>query len=288
MAVAVFVRVQKRGNPRIQKMKSPVRTIMLAVLALSCFCGYRAYAGAKPVIGGLFSLSFFDAKTAVGSDGMLRLLFDYNPSKIPAPSTYNGSGLWIIDPNGSLVATGSPTIPASIGSDAFEILLLGVSQSYLTERSNTAIFAQADGNTTVLFYYNAGSVGLGNTNTFGVWTYNSSGALIASARYGPYTGAQIGGLYFDTNGKTIVRWKAGTSASSPNAAWVLDEFGAVLNATAFYGPYGSNYLGKIRVNSSNQQIWPFSLKNASGQYTTTIWTFNSSGSLANVQVYGPF
>lgn len=219
---------------------------------------------------------------------MLRLVFDYNPSKLPSPSTYSGSALWIIDPNGSVVAAGSPTIPASIGSDVFEVVLFNSLGAFLTERSNTAIFAQADGNTTVLFYYNAAVAGLGKTNSFAVWTYNSSGALIASASYGPFSGVELGGLYFDTNGKIIARWKAGTAASSPNAGWVLDEFGTISNATAFYGSFGSTFLGKIRVNSSNQQIWPFSLKNSSGQYTTTIWTFNSSGSLANSQVYGPF
>ena len=96
---------------------------MLAVLALSCICGYRAYAGARPVIGGIPSSSFFDAKTAVGGDGLLRLIFDYNPTNLitSPPSTYSGSALWIIDPNGSVVAAGSPTIPASVGSDVFEV-----------------------------------------------------------------------------------------------------------------------------------------------------------------------
>jgi hypothetical protein len=269
-------------------MKSSARIIMLAVLALSCFCGDRVFAGARPAIGGLFSLSFFDAKTAVGGDGLLRLLFDYNPSKVPLPSTYSGSALWIIDPNGSVLATGSPLIPASIGSDAFIVELFNRTGNFLVERSNTAIFAQADGNTTVLFYFNAANDGLGNTNSFGVWTYNSGGALIASAAYGPFSGLELSGLYFDPNGKIIARWQAGSAASSPNAGWVLDEFGTIANSTAFYGPFGSTFLGKIRINSSNQQIWPFSFKNSSGQYTTTIWTFNSSGSLTNSQVYGPF
>jgi hypothetical protein len=268
-------------------MKCSVRNVMLALLALSCLCGYRAYAGARPVIGGILSSSFFDAKTAVGNDGMLRLVFDYNTSKFPSPSTYSGSALWIIDPNGSLVAAGNPTIPASVGSDVFEVALLNNTVAFLTERSNTAIFAQADGNTTVLFYYNAAGAGLGNTNSFAVWTYNSGGALIAAASYGPFSGTTLAGLYFDTNGKIVARWRAGTSASSPNAGWVVDEFGTILNATAYYG-FGTTYLGKIRVNSSNQQIWPFSFKNASGQYTTTIWTFNTSGTLVNSQVYGPF
>lgn len=263
---------------------------MLAVLALSCFCGYRAYAGARPVIGGIPYSSLFEAKTAVGSDGLLRLLFDYNPSLFPT-DTYSGSALWIIDPNGSVVAAGSPTIPASIGSEAFALEVIDHTFFALTQRSNTAIFAQADGNTTVLFYYGAGlpsGAALGSTNSFGVWTYNSGGALISAAAYGPFSGLTLAGLYFDPSGKAIARWRAGTSASSPVAGWVLDEFGTIANSTVFYGGFGSTFLGKIRVNSSNQQIWPFALRNSNGTYTTTIWTFNSSGSLVNAQVYGPF
>jgi len=263
---------------------------MLAVLALSCLGGYRAYAGARPVIGGIPSSSFFDAKTAVGGDGMLRLIFDYNPANLTTSlSTYGGSALWIIDPNGSVVAAGSPTIPASIGTDIFELLVLGNTFTAFTERSNLAIFAQADGNTTVLFYYAAGQDGgLTNTNSFGVWTYNSGGSLISAAAYGPFGTVSLGALYFDTNGKAIARWRAGAPANSPVAAWVLDEFGTVLNATPFEGSFGGTFIGKIRVNSSNQQIWPFSTKNPTGTYTTTIWTFNSSGTLVNAQVYGPF
>jgi len=262
---------------------------MLAVIALSCLCGYRAYAGARPVIGGITSSSFFEAKTAVGGDGLLRLIFDYNPALFPAPSTYGGSVLWIIDPNGSVVAAGSQMIPSSVGTDVFEVAVLGNTFTALTERSNTAIFAQADGNTTVLFYYAAGlDGGLSNTNSFGVWTFNSGGSLISAASYGPFGSVALGSLYFDPSGKTIARWRAGAPANSPVAAWVLDEFGTVLNATPYEGSFGGTFIGKIRVNSSNQQIWPFSTKNPSGSYTTTIWTFNSSGTLVNAQVYGPF
>jgi hypothetical protein len=284
-----FVRVQKKeGNPEYKKMKRS-GIIMLAVLALSCLCGYRAYAGARPVVDGLLSLQFFDAKTSVGNDGMLRLLFDYSPAPAGSPSTYSGSALWIINPNGSVVAAGSPTIPASIGSDIYAAALLNT-PTFISpfERSNTAIFAQADGNTTVLFYYNARNAGLGFTNSFAVWTYNSSGALIAAASYGPFSGVRLAGLYFEASGKTVARWKP-EGTFTANAGWVLDEFGTILNSTAFFGPFGTTFLGKIKVNSSNQQIWPFRFLNKStGQYTTTMWTFDSSGSLTNAQVFGPF
>jgi hypothetical protein len=261
-----------------QEMKSSFRLMMFAALAASCICGKLAYAGARPVFGGLYGIQLFDAKTAVGQDGLFRLLFDFNPSNT-GTSTYTGSALWIIDPNGSVVASGNPTIPASVGASFL----------FPYERSNTAIFAQPSGNTTVLFYYGLTKSNLGGTPTFGVWTYNSSGSLIAAAKYGPYGSVTVSNMYFDTNGKIVVKWKEGAFSSPKFAGWVLDEFGSVVSATAFYGPYGNgSSLGKIRTTSSNQQIWPYSFKSGSS-YTTTIWTFNADGSaVSNVQSYGPF
>jgi hypothetical protein len=258
-------------------MKTPLRMIMLAALAASCVSTTPAFAGARPVLGGLYGIQLFDAKTAVGQDGLLRLLFDFNPSK-GGVSTYAGSALWIIDPNGSVLAAGNPSIPASVGSTFL----------FPYERSNTAIFAQPSGNTTVLFYFGL-SQNLGTTSTFGTWTYNSSGNLIASATYGPYNSTTISNLYFDTNGKIVVKWRAGSFSSPKFSGWVLDEFGGVVSATSFFGPFGNGAsLGKIRTTSSNQQIWPYSFKSGNS-YTTTIWTFNSSGtSVSNVQTYGPF
>jgi hypothetical protein len=266
-------------------MKSSVRIIMLAALAATCICGH-AYAGAKAVIGGAFAVPLLDAKTAVGKDGLLRLIFDYNPST--GGSTYQGSALWIIDPNGSVVASGNPTIPKSVGS--FYFSTKGGSPIFPVERSNTAMYPQADGNTTVLFYFGLGVNPLLGVKSFGVWTYNSSGSLIASAEYGPFGSTDIFNLYFDdATGKIVVKWAAGSGPSRTYAGWVLDEFGNVISATSFFGPFGqSNRVGKFRVNASNQLIVPFSFP-VSGGYLTNIWTFNSSGSaVANGQSYGPF
>jgi hypothetical protein len=267
-------------------MKSSVRNIMLAALTATCVCSH-AYAGAKAVIGGAFAVPLLDAKTAVGKDGLLRLIFDYNPSE--GGTTYGGSALWIIDPNGSVVAAGNPTIPASVGS--FYFSTKGGKPIFPFERSNTAIYPQADGNTTVLFYFGLGANPLLGVNSFGVWTYNSSGNLIAAAAYGPYSNVNIFNLYFDdATGKIVVKWAANRGPSAAYAGWVLDEFGSIATATNFYGPFGpSNVVGKFRVNASNQLIWPFNFPNSSGTNTTVIWTFNSSGSgVSNAQVYGPF
>jgi hypothetical protein len=269
------------------KMKRSVRIMLLAAAAVTCLCGH-AYAGAKAVIGGAFAVPLLDAKTAVGKDGLLRLIFDFNPAT-GGTSTYSGSALWIIDPNGSLVAAGNATIPASVGTFYFTTKG-GSIPIFPVERSNTAIFAQDDGNTTVLFYYGAGADPLLGVTSFGVWTFNSGGNLIAAATYGPFGGTRIFNLYFDSTGKIVVKWATTRGPSASYAGWVLDEFGSLKSATNFFGPFGpSNQIGKFRVNASNQLIWPFSLPAGGGNFTTVIWTFNSSGSaLTNAQVYGPF
>ena len=152
------------------------------------------------------------------------------------------------------------------------------------------MYPQADGNTTVLFYFGLGANPLLGVKSFGVWTYNSSGSLIAAAAYGPFGNTRIFNLYFDdVTGKIVVKWAAGSGNSRTYAGWVLDEFGTIVTATSFFGPFGqTNRCGKFRVNASNQLIVPFSFP-VGNLYTTNIWTFNSSGSaVINGQSYGPF
>jgi hypothetical protein len=269
-------------------MKRSVRIMLLAAAAATCVCGH-VYAGAKAVIGGAFAVPLLDAKTAVGKDGLLRVMFDYNPASGGA-STYSGSALWLIDPNGSsIVAAGSPTIPASVGAFLFTTKG-GTIPIFPVERSNTALFAQPDGNTTVIFYYGAGANPLLGVTSFGVWTYNSSGNLIAGVGYGPFSNVVVENLYFDSTGKIVVKWAANRGPSATYAGWVLDEFGSITSATGYFGPFGSsNQIGKFRVNASNQLIVPFSFPTGGGAFNTAFWTFSSTGSaLVNSQVYGPF
>src|SRR5258707_4568479 len=269
-------------------MKRSVRIILLAAASATCICGH-VYAGAKAVIGGAFAVPLLDAKTAVGQDGLLRVILDYNPGSHGA-STYSGSALWIIDPNGSFIrAAGSPTIPASVGAFYFTTKG-GPTPIFHAERSNTALFAQPDGNTTVIFYYGAGADPLLGVTSFGVWTYNSSGKLVSGVGYGPFSNEVIENLYFDSTGKIVVKWAANRGPSATYAGWVLDEFGTIASATGFFGPFGpSSQIGKFRVNASNQLIVPFSFPTAGGTFNTAFWTFNSTGSsLVNSQVYGPF
>jgi hypothetical protein len=270
-------------------MKHSGKIALLAIVAAACLVG-SAYAGAKAVVGGAFATQLLDAKTAVGQDGLLRVLFDYNPAEGGA-STYSGSALWIINPNGSLVAAGNPTIPASVGT--FYFATHGGDPIFPVERSRTVLFPQADGNTTILFFFGQNPSGARTTfsyaTSFGVWTYNSAGNLIAAANYGPYTSVQIQNCYFDTTGKIVVKWAAGPNSGVifRYAGWVLDEFGAITSATSYYGPFGPG-LGKIRINAKGQQIWPFSFAESGGD-VTNIWTFNASGSaIVNALSFGPF
>lgn len=255
--------------------------MLLAAAAATCICGH-AYAGSKAVFGGAFANQLLDAKTAVGQDGLLRFIFDYNAGS-GGVSTYSGSALWIVDPNGGLVASGNPTIPASVGSFFFNTL--NGAKLFSFERSNTVLFAQPSGNTTVLLIYGFSTKG---ATSFGTWTYNSAGNLIAAAGpYGPFSNTTLQNVFFDSNGKIVVKWASSPGPNRSFAGWVLNEFGSLISATNYYA-FGPG-LGKIRVNASGQQIWPFSFPASGGNYTTTIWTFNSSGSaLVNAQSYGPF
>ncbi len=113
-------------------MKRLVKISMLAG-ALAYFGGHLAYGNAKPVVGGVPYLPLFEAKTAQGEkDGILRVIWDYNPSKTTTLG-YGGSALWLIDPNGTVVATGNPTIPSTVGASFV---------GFPIDRSNLFISAQ--------------------------------------------------------------------------------------------------------------------------------------------------
>jgi len=239
------------------------------------FSGHLAYGLAKPVVGGEPLIPLVQDKTALGlKDGILRVIWDYNPAKKPAPSSYAGSVLWLIDPNGTVVATGNTMIPATVGARYIN--------GFPFERSNLYISAQASGNTTLVFAYP-------NTNQqFGVWTFNSAGTLISAASYGPFTGAFLSNFYFE-GGKLILKWRS-TSSNTANAVWVVNEFGGIDSATAFYD-FAGVILGHVFVNSSGQQVWPYSANSDSsnGPFALTVWTFNPTGStVVNAKVFGPF
>jgi len=238
------------------------------------FSGHLAYGLAKPVVGGEPIAPLFADKTDLGlKDGILRVIWDYNPAKFPAPSSYAGSVLWLIDPNHTVVAVGNTVIPKTVGAHYV---------GFPFERSNLFISAQPDGNTTVVFVYP------NVVEQFGTWTFNSAGTLISASSFGPFSGAFISKFYFES-GKLIIKWRS-TSSKTANAVWVLNEFGAIQSATAFFD-FPGVILGHVFVNASGQQVWPYSANSdsAAGPFALTIWTFNPTGStVVNANVFGPF
>src|SRR5258708_33793367 len=91
-------------------MKRLVKISMLAG-ALAYFGGHLAYGNAKPVVGGVPYLPLFEAKTAQGEkDGILRVIWDYNPSKTTTLG-YGGGAFLLILPNGSPGGAGAAPIP---------------------------------------------------------------------------------------------------------------------------------------------------------------------------------
>src|SRR5260370_4707320 len=96
-------------------MKRLVKISMLAGALV--FSGHLAYGLAKPVVGGEPLIPLLQDKTALGAkDGILRVIWDYNPDNSKPTATYAGSVLWLIDPNGTVVATRNTVIPKTVGA----------------------------------------------------------------------------------------------------------------------------------------------------------------------------
>src|SRR5258707_5947721 len=121
-------------------MSKLAKTMLLGVAAVAVgLTGQKAVGGEVfPNVDDLCSFAQFGPeKYQVGNDGNSRLIWDYiNPS----PTKYLGSALWILNPQGQVVATGDTQIPASVGTgiDTFG-------------NSNIAIHIQPSGNTTLAF-----------------------------------------------------------------------------------------------------------------------------------------
>jgi hypothetical protein len=256
-------------------MNRSVTKILLGAAAFLSFSSHFASAAATPDINQFFWPELLDAKMKVGTDGNVRLIWDYTPN-----GTYTGSVLWILSPSGNLLAAGSPTIPANVG----------YAKQGPTGRSfpgsNVMLFAQTDGNTTLGFAYGA----MNDSATFGTWTYNSAGALIASAFYGPYGATVVHNAYFDQlTGKLVVKWRTqiGTNLFT-HTIWVLDEYGNIQENAGPYGGYTNSLLGKVVLSGTNQ-IWYWSIpKNGSTDHMLNTWEVNSSGAVISNYSYGPY
>jgi len=258
-----------------KNMNRSVIKILLGAAAIACFSSQFASAAATPEIDQFFYPGLLDAKMKVGQDGNIRLIWDYL-----AGTSYSGSALWILNPSGSVVAVGNPIVPASVGF--FKQNEKGVS---LGIGSNIILYAQPSGNTTLAFAYGESNDG---TN-FGVWTYNSAGALIASASYGPYGGTVIHQMYFDDlTGKLVVKWRDEISTNNfTHTVWTLNEFGSVESTAGPFGPFPNSLLGKVVLSGSNQ-IWYWSVAKTGSIHGLKTWEINSSGTVISTSSFGPF
>jgi hypothetical protein len=268
-------------------MSKLVKTMLLGVAAVVVgFTGQRAVAGES--FPNVYDLTtgfdqFLGAKYEVGSDSNSRLIWDYFN---PTPFTYLGSVLWILNPQGQVVAAGDTQIPMSVGTG---INTLGT--------SNIAIRVQASGNVTVAF---AHVVTPATTTTqavvdgFSTWTYNAQGKLIAfGGPYGPFGSATaLFGLAFDKNGILVAKW-VNVTANISWAAWTLDEFGKVQTAAGPFG-FGSStniLLGKVeasQVNGKPVQLWNWILEPASQTFGLNTWTLDQTGNIIASNSFGPF
>jgi hypothetical protein len=249
--------------------------IVFSAAAIVCFSGQSANAAATPDINQFFYPELLDAKIKVGADGNIRLIWDYVDNKI-----YSGSMLWILNPSGELLVTGSPMIPASVGWGK-----LSPEGKFFNPVSNIMLYAQPDGNTTLGFAYGEEAWG----TTFGVWTYNSAGALIASAVYGPYPPYLVHEMYFDQQtGQLVVRWGLiNGKLLHSHIVWSLNEYGAILSTAGPYGPFYNSLLGKVVMSGTNQ-IWYWSIPKTGDTHSLTAWEINSSGFIISAYTYGPF
>lgn len=212
-----------------------------------------------------FSDFSFSGATTTGLDGNLRLVFDVYSSVTFTPpffatTGFLGQNIWVVGPTGNFIAAGAAGLPSTITS------------SYVQ--------GQADGNTSVLFTFGNDSIGF--------WTYNRSGAVIASALYGPFTGTSV---YFvkrqEATGKFLVVWTSGPSASPSFSAWTLNEFGGVDTAAGPYGPFADTSFNGVNLLPNGTQQWLWATL-VSGRITTAIWSVAQGGHFLSSVVYGPF
>jgi|SRR5271166_6008196 len=238
---------------------------------------------------------FSAAKSAIGLDGKIRILWDV----YTGTPTLDHSLVWILDGTGSFLAS-SPNIP-------FNSTLPWLTPVFKT---NTLIQGQADGNTTLVFVFSSNKTADGVVpappDSFSVININSSGGIVTGVGpIGPFAGTWIENIRFV--GKSIVvHWisrngatgatTGQTGAASTHTAWTLNEFGGLTGAA---GPFAFlNTNARVDLNSNNQQVWLWDsgvdtstgLEPSSNTNTLAVWVINPNGALVPgaAHGYGPF
>jgi hypothetical protein len=263
-----------------------LKAFLLATVVVIGATGHNAYGLAIPLTLDIAVpyKQFNVTKHQVGADNNVRFLWDYVTA-----AGYNGSVLWILNPQGQLVATGDTQIPASIGT--------GISPLGLA-LSNTAINVAGSGNVTVVF---AHVITPATTSTpavvdsFSTWTYNAQGTLIAfGGPYGPFGNALLENLEFK-NGTLIAQWANQGLALGTVSVWSLDEFGKIQTAAGPFGPFGTltELVGVdvSKINGNPVQIWHWLFVNGTGAGQAAgdkVWTIDQTGNIIASASYGPF
>jgi hypothetical protein len=223
-------------------------------------------------------------KSQTGPDGNNRLLWDDFDI---GSGTYQGSVLWILGPTGNVIGIGDTMIPASVG---------GFSGSTSTG-SFTLFHVNSDNSTTVAFAFPA--TGGGSVGSFGTWTYNAQGKLIAfSGPTGFSPGLQIANLEFQKDFLVVTFIPTGqpilpSISAGPYTVWVLDHFGNLVSAVGAQGPYKDYVLGSVSLSGGStgapNQLWHWLFLSTSGeQFGLAVQEFSPSGAGLSGFTYGPF
>jgi len=259
-------------------MKRSATRVFLSVAAILCFSNPFAKAQETPQINQFFYPDLLDAKLKVGKDGNTRLIWDIVSNH---GTNYTGSVLWILSPGGSLLATGTPNIPANVGFGKNN-----EAGKSVFNVSNTILYAQASGNTTVALLFGQENDG----TSIGLWTYNSAGNLIASVTYGPYGSFVVHEAYFDQlTGKLIVKWRQqnGTNLFT-HLVWGVNEFGGIESIAGPFGPFPNIELGKVNLSGKNQLWYWMFPKNGTPDHGINIWEISPNDVIISMATYGPF
>jgi hypothetical protein len=252
-------------------MKSLIKSAWL-IMGLAATLGTVSPQARGAAVPAFSDFSPGDVSTA-GLDGNLRLVFDIYSGVTLTSSTYTvtapflGQNIWVVSPTGTVVAAGVVSIPSSIGS-----------------AGNSYVQGQADGNTTVLFRF--------PNNSLGVWTYSKTGAVIASALYGPFTGTFISNVKRqEATGKFLVEWASASGATDLTfSAWTINEYGGVDTAAGPFGPFANTSLQSITLLNNGNQVWVWASSGTSttGGVTTAVWSVAPGGRFLSANTYGPY
>ena len=266
-------------------MKKLAKAVLLTAVAVMGLTGREARGAAFPSVINLYVpfAQFQGERSVTGPDGNNRFIWDYYGTSGNFLTTLEGSVVWILDPTGNLIGA-STTIPA-----------LGNHVSSTTSTfSNIALHVSADNNSTLAFAY------LDPTGTYiasyGTWTLNAKGALIAASGPVGFGGLQIINIAFEHDYLVVEFAPSSQSFSGgtlvgPFTVWVLNEFGSLVSAVGNQ-TLGQGLLGSVTLSGptgSPNQLWhwvgatppPLHFEMAAEE-------FDSSGNFLSGYNYGPF